>query len=326
MPYSRRHLLGAAASFGALASLRRVAVAAGYPDRAIKAVVPYPAGGVVDVVTRIVTEAIGARWGQPVVVENRAGANGNLGAQAVKAAAPDGYTWLAGSLSLAVNPLIDRNARFALDDFQPVAALGWAPNLLVVPASSPVASVKEFVALAKQNPGRLNVPVAGIGSSIHLSLELLQQHAGIELFPVNYKGQPPFLVDLVNGQLQFAFLTAALAVPHLQSGRLRALAVSAPARLASLPGVPTLAEAGYGDAVVLPWSGIFTPAGTPSEVVERVAAEVKQALHAPESLRRHAAVNAVVPAADLAFAPFIAAEARRWRTVVAERRITAEAA
>lgn len=187
MTLSRRQILAAAAA-AATGAMTRPAAAATYPDRAVKVIVPYPAGGVVDVAARIVTEGLSAAWSQPVVVENRADANGNIGAQAVKAAPSDGHTLLVGSMFLVVNPLIDRNARFVPDDFVPIASIGAAPNLLVVPANSPAANLGEFVALAKRKPGSFNTPNPGTGSSNHLGLELLQQEAGIELTQINYKG------------------------------------------------------------------------------------------------------------------------------------------
>ena len=230
---------------------------AAYPSRPLKVVVPYPAGGVIDVTARAVTDALAQRWGQPVIVENRPGANGNLGAQAVHQAQADGYTLLIGSMFTVINPLTDKTTRYRTRDFVPVASIGSTPNVWVVPAHSPWHTLQDFITQARQQPGAFNVANPGQGSSNHLGLEQLAASAGIQLTQINYQGQPPFISDLVNGQIHIAPLTATLALPHIQSGKLRALAVSAPSRLAALTAVPTLAELGLGEATVVPWSGFM---------------------------------------------------------------------
>lgn len=319
MTLNRRRFL-AATTLAPLAGMAQAA-RSGFPSQTVKVVVPYPAGGVVDVAARVATDGLAALWQQSVVVENRPGANGNLGAQAVKAAAADGHTLLVGSMFLALNPLLDRNARFTLDDFKPVGALASAPNLLVVPASSPSTTLQELVTQARRQPGRLNTPNPGNGSSNHLGLELLQQAAGIELTTIPYKGQPPFMVDLISGQLQFAYVTAALALPQIAAGKLRPLAVAAPTRLKTLPQVPTLVEAGYPGIEVLPWSGVFAPAATPAAVVEQITSDLEKVLATSDAQRRHEALHAEVPAGQGNFARFVRVEQQRWQRVVAERRI-----
>jgi tripartite-type tricarboxylate transporter receptor subunit TctC len=296
-----------------------------YPERPVKVIVPYPAGGIVDVATRIVTERVAQSWGQPVVVENRPGANGNLGAAAVKNAAPDGYTLLIGSTFLVLNPLLDRHSKVSSADFIPIGTVGIPPNLLAVPAASPAKSLQDFIALAKSRPGQLNATNPGIGSSNHLGTEVFQSLAGIELTQVDYKGQPPFIPDLLNGQIDFAFISAALAAPHIRSGKLRPLAVSYAKRLDSHPDLPTVGELGYPDAAVLPWTGLFAPAKTPAPIVRRLAAELKKALQDAEVIRRNNALEAVNPDLFLEdFARFLADEARRYRKVIAERHLQAE--
>lgn len=319
----RRRILGALAA-SPLAAAALPGRAAGYPERPVKVIVPYPAGGVVDIAARIALEEVSTGWGQPIVVENRAGANGSIGADAVRRAAPDGYTLLVGSMFLVINPLIDKATRFATDDFTPIASLGATPNLLAVPATSPAKTLQEFVALARRNPGRFNTPNPGVGSSNHLGLEIFLQAAGIDLVQVNYKGQPPFIADLINEQLQFAFITTALALPHIASGKLRPLAVSSEQRLKALPDVPTLAQAGFPGIAVLPWNGLLAPAGTPAPVVERIGSELEKALRSTNAVRRYDAISAEVPPAPREFPRFVEAEKQRWKQVVAERRITAE--
>jgi tripartite-type tricarboxylate transporter receptor subunit TctC len=326
MAGTRRQFLGALAAASAIGPwASRPAFAAAYPDHPVKLIVPYPAGGVVDIAARIVADNVAASWGQAVIVDNRPGANGNIGADAVKNAKADGYTLLAGSMFVVINPLIDKAAHFAAQDFEPIASIGASPNLLVVPASSPARTLKEFVALARRNPGAFNTPNPGVGSSNHLGLELFLQASGTDLVQVNYKGQPSFMVDLINGQLHFALVTSALALPHFASGKLRALAVGSNQRLKALPEVPTLDEAGYPNAAVLPWNALFAPAGTPRPVIDRIAAEVDKALRSTVALQRYDAINAEIPPAPLAFPRFLEAEKVRWKKIVAERKITAEA-
>lgn len=265
---------------------------AAYPARPIKVVVPYPAGGVIDVTARAVTDALAQRWGQPVIVENRPGANGNLGADAVRQAAPDGYTLLIGSTFTVINPLTDKTTRYRTSDFVPVAGIGSTPNVWVVPAQSPWRTLQDFIAQARQQPGAFNVANPGQGSSNHLGLERLAASAGIQITQINYQGQPPFISDLVNGQIHIAPLTATLALPHIQSGKLRALAVSAPSRLAALSAVPTLAELGLGDATVVPWSGFMAPAGTPPALVAQLQAAITEVQTQPAVLQRYATLLA----------------------------------
>lgn len=287
-------------------------VSAPFPQRPVKLVVPYPAGGVVDVTARAVTEALSSQWGQPVIVENKPGANGNLGADTVRLAKPDGYTLLAGSMFTVINPLTDSSTRFKTSDFQPVAAMGATPNLWVVPANSRFHSLTDFIAQARQKPGVFNVANPGHGSSNHLGIERLTAEANIELTHIHYQGQPPFIADLVNGRLDIAPVTAALALPHVQSGKLKVLAVIGHARLAAIADTPTLSELGYPEAVVVPWNGIMAPAGTPPHIVHAIASAVAQAQHSPQVLSRYAVLQAQAPAPQPAFSELVNQEVTRW--------------
>ncbi|RIX49836.1 MAG: tripartite tricarboxylate transporter substrate binding protein [Rhodocyclales bacterium GT-UBC] len=324
----RRTLLKTAlagAGLGLTGPLLAAPTPAAFPGRTVKVIVPYPAGGVVDVVTRIVTEHLSSLWGQPVIVESRPGANGNIGADAVRTAPPDGHTLLVGSLFLAVNPLLDKNAKVSPRDFAAIGSLGMPPNLLVVPAASPVRTLKEFVALAKRRPGELNAANPGVGSSNHLGTEIFQAEAGIDLNLVGYKGQPPFIPDLFNGQLDFAFVTVALAATHIRSGKLRPLAVSYSERLKSFPEIPTVAEAGYPQSAVLPWNGLFAPAGTPAPVLARIAGDLERVLKLPDVQQRYDGLDAVNPGLQqAAFERFVSSEESRWRRVITERKIKPE--
>lgn len=299
--------------------------AATYPARPLKVIVPYPAGGVIDVTARAVTDALSQRWGQPVIVENRPGANGNLGAHAVHQATPDGYTLLIGSMFTVINPLTDSSTRYRTSDFVPVASIGSTPNVWVVPASAPWHTLHDFLAQARQQPGAFNVANPGQGSSNHLGLERLAAAAGIQLTQINYQGQPPFITDLINGQLHIAPLTATLALPHIQSGKLRALAVAAPTRLTALAQVPTLSEQGLSDATVVPWSGFMAPAGTPEAIVAQLQAAIVQVQAQPAVLQRYAALQAQAPERPQDFAQLVQHEQQRWALVLGRIEQTAKA-
>jgi tripartite-type tricarboxylate transporter receptor subunit TctC len=270
-----------------LAFCAGIAHAQPYPSKPVRMIVPYPAGGIVDLLARAVTEKIAAGWGQPILVEVRPGADGNLGTEAVAKSAADGYTWLMTGPAILSNPTIYGNLSWSpLRDFQGVGAAVWNLNVAIVPATLPVATLQEFVAYAKARPGQLNFGNPGTGSSNHLSTELFFQVAGIQLTNIGYKGQPPAIPDLINGQLQFKVVALGLATPHIRSGRLRALAAFSPQRLKQLPEVPTVSEAGYPEAGLVPWYGIYVPAGTPKDVVARINAEINKAIAAPDVQER----------------------------------------
>lgn len=258
-----------------------------YPSKPVRVIVPYPTGGIVDLLARAVTEKIAAGWGQPILVEGRPGADSNIGTDAVAKSAPDGYTWLMTGPAILSNPTIYGNLPWhPLRDFQGVGAAVWNLNVAIVPAILPVATLQEFVAYARARPGQLNFGNPGTGSSNHLSTELFFQVAGIQLINIGYKGQPPAIPDLINGQLQFKVVALGLAAPHIKSGRLKALAVFSPQRLKQLPDVPTVSEAGYPEAGLVPWYGIYVPAGTPKDVVARINGEINKAIAAPDVQER----------------------------------------
>ena len=267
----------------ALCMAAGAAFAQGFPSKPVRIIVPYPAGGIVDLLARAVVEKIAAGWGQPILVEVRPGADSNLGTEVVAKSAPDGYTWLMTGPAILSNPTIYGNLSWSpLRDFQGVGVAVWNLNVAVVPATLPVATMQEFVAYAKARPNQLNFGNPGTGSSNHLSSELFFQVAGIQLVNIGYKGQPPAIPDLLSGQLHFKIVALGLATPHIRAGKLKALAVFSPQRLKQLPEVPTVAEAGYAEAGLVPWYGIYVPSATPKEVVARINAEINKSIASPD--------------------------------------------
>lgn len=268
----------------AIASTSVFAQQAGsYPSKMIRVVVPYPAGGSTDAVGRMVAEHLGKAWGQPVIVENRPGASGNIGADAVAKSPADGYTLMIGIPAMIQAPYLYANMRFdPFKSFVPVAQLAYSVNLLVVPASSPANSLKEFVALVKGNPQKFSYGSYGNGTSSHIHGELLKAQAGLDLVHVPYKGASPLATDLIGGQVSAGFLDVATARPYITSGRLKALAVAGSQRFKTFANVPTLAELGYHSFEPQGWFGVFAPAGTPKPIVDKLAAEVTRAVATPE--------------------------------------------
>lgn len=258
-----------------------------FPQRPIRVVVPYPAGGVADVMTRIVVDKLKPALKVAMTVENKPGGGGVIGTDAVIQAPPDGYTWLVGSTSNASNmTFMKGNRQDVLRDLLPVALYGSGVNAFAVPPGSPVTSVQEYVALARKQPGTLLYGSGGVGSSQFLGFELLKKASGIKVDPVHYKGAPPILADLAEGRLSASFVPATVASSLAQSGRIKILAVASKDRLPGLPSTPTMAEAGYPDAGVSPWFAIMVPARTPKDIVERLEREIGQVMAAPDVRER----------------------------------------
>lgn len=294
----------------------------GYPDRPIRIVVPYPAGGVVDVVLRAVCDPLSNALPQRIVIENRPGADGRIGLDAVAKAPADGYTLLGVAPILAVGEHLMPEMKARSKDFVGVFGVAAPPTVFVVHDTVPARTLKEFVALATARPGEFNAANPGTGSSIHLAQELFFERTGIRLTNVSYKGQPPALLDLGSGLLQFALISQNLVLPLIQSGKVRALAVNAAARTRSLPEVPTIAQAGYPDILVQSWYGIAAPAKTPAPVVEWLSQQFQRALAMPEVRARLAATDAEILALDAArFTELIAVETRRWGALIHKRGI-----
>jgi len=263
-----------------------------YPSRAIHIVVPYPAGGIVDIIARAVTEQVGRDWKQTVVVEAHPGANGNIGTAAVARSDPDGYTWLVTGPAALVNPTLYKDAGWdAMKGLKCVGLAIWNQSVAVVNPSLPVKTLGEFVELARSKPGQLNFGNAGTGSSLDLTAQKLFQAANIKLTNVGYKGQPPALIDLITNIMHFEIVSLELALPHIKAGSVKPLAVFTDKRVPDLPDVPTIAEAGFPEAAYVPWYGIYVPSTTPDAIVEKINEAINKALQNPDVQRLLSVAN-----------------------------------
>jgi tripartite-type tricarboxylate transporter receptor subunit TctC len=319
---ARRHALGGLATLvagGAAALLGLPAHAQDYPARPIRVVVPWPAGGLVDVAARQLGTRLQAALGQPVVVENRAGAGGSIGADQVAKAPADGHTLLFSTSALTINVAMGTRLSFDLQrDFAPVCLLARAPSVLVVGPSFNPASVKELVEQARARPGRLSYGSAGVGSPAHLTGELLKSLQKLHVVHIPYTGAPAAMNDQLAGRLDFQFANAAVALPQVRAGKVRALAVTGAQRFAALPQVPTMVEAGVADFEADQWLGLLAPSGLPDGVRARLASECQKALSQEElrSALLRAGMTASSAGTPASFESAIKAEVARWTAVV----------
>ncbi|HUN68153.1 MAG TPA: tripartite tricarboxylate transporter substrate binding protein [Burkholderiales bacterium] len=295
-----------------------------YPAKPLKIVVPFAPGGSTDIVARLVADRLAAALAQPVVVENRGGASGNIGAEAVAKSPADGYTLLMATTGvMAINNALFRNMPFdAAKDFEPVIYIASITNVLIVAADSPLRSVAEVIAAAKQSPGRLSFASAGAGASTHMSAELFKAMAGVDLLHVPYKGSGPAMPDILSGRVSMMFENMPGAVSYIKSGKMRALAVTGLKRTPALPEVPTVAESGVPGYESLSWSGFAVPAGTPREVVLRLNRETAAIIATAEMKQKLSDQGAeAVGGAPEAFAAHIRAEREKWGRLARERNI-----
>ena len=319
-----RALIGAALALAASPSLAQPSA---FPDRPIHFVVGFTPGGPSDILSRALGQKLAEQWGQQVVIENRPGAGGNIAAEAVARSAPDGYTWLLGNNSiLATNASLYRKLGYdPVKDFAPVALVAIQPNILVVNQQVPASSVPELIALARAKPGQLNYASSGSGAAAHLSGELFKAMTGVDMVHVPYKGAQPALTDVIAGQAQLMFATSASVLPYVKSGRLRALAVTTAQRSATVPELPTVAEAGVPGFESITWHGVVVPAATPAPLVERLNRDIVAVLQMPDVRERLAALGAeVVGGTPSAFADYIAKEIPKWTKVVKDSGARAE--
>lgn len=291
-----------------------------YPSRPITFGVGYAAGGATDIVARLIAKSVSDTLGQTVVVENRPGANANIGAEAVARAAPDGYTLYVGSIANTINRTLYEKLNYDFKkDFTPVALLTTIPNVLVVNPKLPIKSVKEYIAYAKSHPGKLTCASSGSGSSIHLSCELFKMETGTDILHVPYRGSGPAVADLLGGQVDSMFDNLPSSLPHIQAGKLRALGVTSPERAPFLPDVPTLDELGLKGFSVQSWFGLMAPAGTPPAVVEKLNAAVNKGLAGKELKTSYEKAGFVMPGqpnTPETLGKFIDSEIDKWGKVV----------
>jgi len=319
-PIRRQLLLGSAAL--ALAPWAQHARA---QANTVRLVVPFPPGGLLDGVGRLFAPVLGSALGQTVVVDNKPGSGGNIGTDAVAKAAPDGQTWLLGSPGLAISPSLYPRLPYKPEDLQPVALLGGQPNVLLVPADSPVRTVAELLDMLRKAPGKYQYASNGNGTSLHLSAELLKFKTRVFVLHVPYRGSAPALTALLAGEVNFMFDNLSPALPQIQAGKVRALAVTSTTRSPALPNVPTMQEAGVPGYEVNAWFGLLVPRGTPAAVVQRLEAESAKALRDPAlaaTLRQRGIEPAFRGSAD--FAAHLERERAQWKAVVDYARIVLE--
>jgi tripartite-type tricarboxylate transporter receptor subunit TctC len=321
-----RRLLAAALLLTAL-PLGTVAQAAdAYPDKPIRLIVPFPPGGAVDILGRLVAQRIGQQMNQSIIVENRAGANGSVGNEVVAKAAPDGYTILLGANGLATNAALYPKRNFTeLTALTPIAYLGSSPLIMVVPENSPAQSLKDIVDEAKTDPNKVSYASAGNGSSAHLGSELLKATTKVGMLHVPYKGGAPAIIDLSAGRVSFMLLDPPQAMPQIHSKRLRAILVASPKRLALLPDVPSTADAGYPNLEASVWWGFMAPAGTPKEIVAKLNSEINAALNDPGVQKTLAEFGVGTnPGTPEAFGSFLQTESQKWSSLIKSAGITAD--
>jgi tripartite-type tricarboxylate transporter receptor subunit TctC len=302
-------------------------VAQDFPSRPIRLVVPYPPGGPTDVVARIVATTMSAKLGQPMVVENRpGGAAGTVGGRYVASADPDGYTLVmsqAGSLTVA--PFLYKLDYDPIKDFAPIGIAAETPEILTINPLLPVKTVAEFVAYAKSNPGKLDFASPGVGTLPHLLGEQLQLAAGIKLTHVPYRGAGPAVSDLLGGQVQVMFDATSVMLPHIEAGRLRALAISSPKRIAQMPDVPTVAEAGYPQLTESLWTALLAPAATPEPIIQKLNAALNDSVKTPEVQKAYANLDVVTRTiSPQELRTFMGEEVHKWQQVVAQAGIKGE--
>ncbi len=311
-------MLAAAAALACAAAVPGHAQALAWPDKPLKLVVGYPPGGATDVIARLVAGKLGEQLGQTVIVDNRPGANSNVSAQFVAQAPADGYTLYMYSVAQTINATLYPKLGYdPQKDFAPIGMIAKIPNILVVNTTSPVKSVDDYIRYARSSAGGISFASAGNGSTTHLSGEIFRNGAGLNMLHVPYRGSSPAITDLIGGQVHSMFDNAPSALPHIKSGRLRAIAITSPKRSPLLPDVPTVAESGFPGFEVHSWFGLAAPAGTPRPIIERLNAELAKVAAAPDVRQRLQELAATQEqGTPEQMRAFIASELKRWAEVV----------
>jgi len=324
----RRTLLASAvAALCTLSAGAALAQPDAYPSKPIKWIVPFPPAGAMDTIARTLGEHMGRKLGQTFVIENRPGAGGNIGADAVAKAAPDGYTMMIVANGMAVNKFLYGKLSYdPVKNFAPVSLLAVVPNVLVTNvAQSKAKTVADVIAQAKAQPGKVTFASAGNGTSIHLAGELFASMAKVDMLHVPYKGSGPAVTDLIGGQVDYMFDSITSAAPHIQAGKLRAIGVTTLKRSSALPNVPTIAEAGLPGYELSPWFAVYMPAGTPQPIVDKMNAALLEAMKLPEVQTRFAAIGAEpIGSTPQQLATHLTAEMAKWGKIIQERGIRAD--
>ena len=298
-----------------------------YPEKPIRLIVTFPAGGVTDILGRTLAQKLGERLGQPVVVDNRSGMGGSIGTQIAAKATPDGYTLvLSNSGSFTLNTVLYKDVGYnPIKDFDPIIFVASVTNILVVPAASPYKTLAELIAAARAKPGVITYASTGIGASPYLGAELLKVMAKVDITEVTYKGAAPALIDLLSGQVNMLFEATATSMPYIKSGKLRPLGASGLKRVSALPEVPTIAEQGYPGFDVLAWFGIWSPAGTPAEIMRKLNGEFDAILKLPDVVERMNAMGVELMGGSAeSFAAFHRSEFEKWTTFLKNTGIKAQ--
>ena len=298
-----------------------------YPTKSIVINVPFSAGGTTDLLARAIGQRLSEKWQVPVIVENRPGAGGNIGTAQVARSAPDGYTLVMGTIGThTINPALYKNMPYdAIKDFAPITRTAMVSNALVVPPDAPYNTVEELIAYGKANPGKLTFGSSGHGSTLHLSGETFKMMTGVEMQHIPYKGSAPAVADLLGGHISMIFDNVPSALPHIQAGKLKVLAVTAPERAQQLPDVPTMSEAGVSGYAVTSWFGLWAPAATPPDVVKKLNEAVVEIIEAPQMQQTIRAQGATPhPETPAQFAAFIQSETKKWADVVKNANLTVQ--
>ena len=319
MRLGRSIAAGAALIAASVPALAQTDAAAGYPRKPVRLIVPFPPGGGTDILARPIAQKLTERWGQQVIVDNRAGAGGTIGADLTAKSPPDGYAFMLGTNGThGINQSLYRSLPYdTLRDFTPITLVAIAPNILVVHPSVPVKSVRELLALAKAKPGALNYATPGNGTPPHLAAEIFKSMAAVDLTHVPYKGAGPAVIDLLSGQMQLMFANAPVVLPHIRAGKLRSLATTSAKRLSILSDFPTIAESGLPGYEADTWYGMFGPAGMPAPLLDKINQDVVRVLTLPEIKQLFAGQGAEVSTnTPVQFAAVLKTEVAKWAKII----------
>jgi tripartite-type tricarboxylate transporter receptor subunit TctC len=315
-----KHLRAVVAIVSLLLATGMASVAQEFPIKTVRIVVPYAAGGITDIVARLLAQQLGERWGQQVIVDNKPGANAQIGAELVLRAPPDGYTLLVSAdTTFVMNPHLHRDAKYdPLTEFAPISGLGSSPQALVVNPETPLKTVADLIEFGKAHPGQLNYGTFGLGSSGHLNIEMLRMMTGARFTPVHYRGAAPAISDLLGGHIQFMIVSVGLVADMVQTGKLRALAIGSDKRLAQFPDTPTLAENGLNGFERGSWYGLVAPKGTPPDVIKKISEDTEAVFNDPAFQKKSLAPSFIYSIASdpSAFADMMRRESAKWKRVI----------